>query len=131
MIRRSFLFSLRIGALLSCAVFAQTPGTAIRSGCIVYRDARFLLQDQKTQEVIELNGSGLAANVGNRVEISGTVSNAKPAVSIATTVLTVTSVAPKAFGGCLTVAVSLGAKADVPETAAPTADKKGNNPKPK
>src|SRR5689334_16718451 len=48
--------------------FQAAQGQAVHTGCIVYKDGRFLLQDQTTQEVIELSGPDLAANVGNRVE---------------------------------------------------------------
>ena len=43
---------------------------------MVYKDGHFLLQDQTTQEVIEITGPNLAANVGNRVEARGAASSA-------------------------------------------------------
>jgi hypothetical protein len=89
------------------------------AGCMVFKDGYFLLQDQATQEVIQLNGPDLAANVGNRVEIGGTASTARPAVAVATSVLNVTSVAPRAQGGCLSVAAALSARTDVPGNIAP------------
>jgi hypothetical protein len=93
-------------------------GTVTRTGCMVYKDGRFLLQDQTTQEVIELNGPDLATNVGNRVDVRGTVATARPTIPVATVVLNVASVAPRAQGGCLSVASALDARTDVPATAA-------------
>jgi hypothetical protein len=89
-------------------------GQAVHAGCMVYKDGRFLLQDQTTQEVIELTGPDLAANVGNRVEARGAASSVKPDVSPATSVMNVASIAPQSQGGCLSVAAALNARTDVP-----------------
>jgi hypothetical protein len=97
--------------------FAMQAAAVTHAGCMVYKDGHYLLQDQTTQEVIELNGPDLASNVGNRVEISGAVSTAKPSISIATAVVNVAAVAPRAQGGCLSVANALGARTDVPVNA--------------
>ena len=101
------------------AAFQAAPGQTVHSGCMVYKDGRFLLQDQTTQEVIELSGPDLAANVGNRVEARGAASSAQPSGAPATSVMNVASVALVAPGGCLSVAAALNARTDVPATAAP------------
>jgi hypothetical protein len=94
-------------------------GTVIRTGCLVYKENRFLLQDENTQEVSEVTGSNLAANVGNRVSVTGTVlSNARAGVSPATTVLNASAVVLRDQGGCLSVASALGAQTQAP--GAPT-----------
>jgi hypothetical protein len=92
-------------------------GQTVHTGCIVYKDGRFLLQDQTTQEVIELSGPDLASNVGNRVEARGAASSARPGVIPATSVMNIASIAPQAQGGCLSVAAALNARTDVPVSA--------------
>ena len=96
------------------AAFQAAQGQAVHAGCIVYKDGRFLLQDQNTQEVIELSGPDLAANVGNRVEARGAASNIRSSVAPATSVMNVVSIAPQSQGGCLSVAAALNARTDVP-----------------
>jgi hypothetical protein len=76
-------------------------------------DAHVLLVEEKTQDVIELNGPDLALNLGNRVEVEGTAGG-KPAVQLATRVMNVSSVSPRNWGGCLTVAASIGARTSMP-----------------
>ena len=98
--------------------FQAAQGQTVHSGCMVYKDGRFLVQDQTTQEVIELSGPDLAANVGNRVEARGAASSAQPGVAPATSVMNVASVALVAQGGCLSVAAALDAKTEVPAAAA-------------
>jgi hypothetical protein len=96
------------------AAFQAGQGQVVHAGCMVYKDGRFLLQDQDSQEVIELSGSDLAANVGNRVEARGAASSARPGVAPATSVMNIVSVAPQSQGGCLSVAAALNARTDVP-----------------
>jgi hypothetical protein len=83
---------------------------------MVFKDGRFLLQDQTTQEVIELSGPNLAANVGNRVEARGAPSSTA-GVAPATSAMSVASLALVAQGGCLSVAATLDAKTEVPPPA--------------
>jgi hypothetical protein len=103
------------------APFQAPQGQTLHAGCMVYKDGRFLLQDQTTQEVIELSGPDLAANVGNRVEARGAASSARPGVAPATSVMNVASIAPQSQGGCLSVAAALNARTDVPAGAPPAA----------
>jgi len=97
--------------------FQAAQGQTVHTGCLVYKDGRFLLQDQTTQEVIELSGPDLAANVGNRVEARGAASSIRPSVAPATSVMNIVSVAPQSQGGCLSVAAALNARTDVPAAA--------------
>ena len=97
-------------------------GQTVHAGCMVYKDGHFLVQDQTTQDVIEILGTDLAPNVGNRVEVRGAASSARAGVAPATSVMNVASVALVAQGGCLSVAAALNAKTEVPASAAaPTA----------
>ena len=111
------LASIPAGHAMSFAMQAGTTGAVTRTGCLLYKDGQFILQDENTQEVVELSGTGLAPNVGNRVEITGTATAVKPAVSIATLEVNVSGVVQKSQGGCLSVAAALEAQADVPAGA--------------
>ncbi len=84
-----------------------------RAGCLLYKDNRFFIQDQDTQEIVELAGANLGGNTGNRVNVTGVVSSARPVLTIASSVLNVTSLTLRAAGGCLSVAAVLGAQTDV------------------
>jgi hypothetical protein len=91
--------------------------TVMRAGCLLYKDMHFILHDDATNEVIELNGPDLGLNVGKSVQITGTPVAAKPAVKIATAVMTVSNVAPRSTGGCLVTAQALDALTQVPSAA--------------
>ena len=71
------------------------------------------MQDQNTQEVVELLGRNVAANVGNRVTVTGSASSARPALAAATSVLNATNVVAQQQGGCLSVASALDAQTSV------------------
>lgn len=97
-------------------------GTVTRTGCLLYKDNHYIMQDDNTQEVIELSGGqGLQAQLGNRVEITGTTSTTHPSVSIATLLLNVASMTPKSSGGCLSAASTLGAQTEAPANTTATA----------
>jgi hypothetical protein len=93
--------------------FAFQQGVT-RTGCLVYKSDHFLLQDDNTSEVLELSGTGLNTNVGNHVEVTGSIANTRPVVSPATLVMNVSGVTLKTAGGCLTVASALSASATPP-----------------
>lgn len=99
----------------------QQPGPTevTRKGCLLYKDMHFILHDDATNEVIELNGADLELNVGKSVQITGAPTTVKPAVSIATSVMNVSNVAPQSAGGCLVIAQALDAQTSVPTAAAP------------
>jgi hypothetical protein len=95
-------------------------GTVTRTGCLMYKDNHYILQDENTQEVVELSGGqNLNLQLGNRVEITGAASSAKPAVSIATLLVNVAGMTVKSSGGCLSVASTLGAQTEVTPPANP------------
>jgi len=88
-------------------------GTVTRTGCLLFKDNHYIMQDENTQEVVELSGGqNLSAQLGNRVEVTGAASSAKPAVSIATLLVNVAAMTPKSSGGCLSVAANLNAQTE-------------------
>ena len=97
--------------------FQAAQGQTVRTGCMVYKDGRYLVQDQSSQDVIEVLGTDLAANVGNRVEVRGALSTARAGAAPATSVMNATSVALVSQGGCLSVAAALDARTEVPASA--------------
>ena len=124
------LASIPAGRSMLFAPQAGQGASFTRAGCLLYKDNHFILQDDNTQEVVELNGQDLAANVGNRVEVTGTASAARPAVTIATSVMNVTALSPRSQGGCLVVASTLQAQTEMPRAGAPTAGAASKAPAP-
>jgi hypothetical protein len=110
------LAAIPAGRHMKLAFQAAQSGTLTRSGCLLFKEAHFIMQDDNIQEVVELAGSAqdLSKNLGNRVEVKGTASTAMPTVSVATSVLTVASVSPQSQGGCLVVASALTAQTQMP-----------------
>ncbi len=109
------------GRRMSFAMQAAENGVVTRTGCLLYKDGHYILQDENTQEVLEVSAPNLADNVGNRVEVTGATSSAKPAVAIATISLVATNVVQKSQGGCLSAASALDAKTEIaPGSAAAT-----------
>ena len=105
------------GRAKSFAMQAGQSGIVSRTGCLLYKDGHFILQDENTQEVAQLSGPNLAANTGSRVTVTGMASSDKPSVSVATVVLNVTAVKLESQGGCLSVASVLDAKTEAPAGA--------------
>jgi hypothetical protein len=113
------LASIPAGRAMSFSQQAGGTGSITRTGCLLYKDGHNILQDENTQEVVELNGldavaRDLRANTGNRVEITGTAGATKPAVSVATLLMNVGAVSVKSQGGCLSAAAALNAQTEVP-----------------
>ncbi len=113
------LASIPAGRSMSFSMQAGTTGAVKRTGCLVYKDGHYLLQDENTQEVSELSGGeavmrDLRNNTGSRIAISGGTTAAKPAVSIATVSINALLVTPKSQGGCLSVAAALDAQTEAP-----------------
>lgn len=105
------LASIPAGRRMNFAMQAAA-GVVTRTGCLLSKDGRFLLQDQNTQEVVELRGNDLASNVGNRVTVTGTASNIRTALAIATSILNATTITLQQPGGCLSVAAALDAQTE-------------------
>jgi hypothetical protein len=117
----TLLATIPAGRSMNFAMQAGSTGSVTRSGCLLFKDGHFILQDENTQEVAELTGRGLEQNVGNRVEASGRVTGARSAVTIATMVLSVATINIKSQGGCLSVAAALDAKTEAPAASASSA----------
>jgi hypothetical protein len=117
----TLLASIPAGRSMNFAMQAGSTGSVTRSGCLLFKDGHFILQDENTQEVAELTGRSLEQNVGNRVEASGRVTGARSAVTVATMVLSVTTISIKSQGGCLSVAAALDAKTEAPAASASNA----------
>ncbi|HUA82730.1 MAG TPA: hypothetical protein VMB85_02650 [Bryobacteraceae bacterium] len=123
------LASIPAGRAMSFAMQAGSSGIVSRTGCLLYKDGHFILQDENTQEVAQLEGSiNLASNTGNRVTVTGAASGSKPAVSIATVVLNVATIRQESQGGCLSVASVLEARTEAPASAASPAPAPANAP---
>ena len=86
------LASVPAGRQMTFAMQAAAAGVVTRTGCLLSKDGRFLIQDQNTQEVVEVRGDNFAMNVGNRVAATGTVSALRPAIAIATSILNANAV---------------------------------------
>ena len=113
------LASIPAGRRMDFALQAAT-GAVTRTGCLLYKDGKFLLQDQNTQEVLEIRGDNLAGQVGNRVTVNGTASALRPTLAAASAILNANTVTLQETGGCLSVAAALDAQTEVPSTAAAT-----------
>jgi hypothetical protein len=62
------------------------------SGILALKEGKFILVDRITNVTMELRGAGLEAEVGNLVEITGTVDSATPTVAGASQIIDVTSI---------------------------------------
>jgi len=120
------LASIPAGRSMGFSMQAAQNGSITRTGCLLYKDTGYILQDDNTQEVVEVRGPDLALNTGNRVEIAGTVSTTRPTVSIATSLINAVTISTLGQGGCLSVASTLDARTSAPQANAPEA----NGPKP-
>ena len=124
----AMLASIPAGRAMSFAMQqGSATGAITRTGCLLYKDGHYILQDENTQEVVELNGvdaaaRALQANTGNRVEVVGTAGATKPVVSIATSLLSVATVTAKSQGGCLSAAAGLNAQTEAPGSGAAPAN---------
>ena len=79
-------------AVVSCPLASAQPAqnaAGTHTGCLLLKDGRYILQDNETQEIVELNGPDLDLNVGNHVRVLGRVSPAKAAIPVATKVIDV------------------------------------------
>jgi len=81
------------------------------TGCLLRKGGSFVAVDDTTNVVIQLQGVGLDANVGNRVQIIGTAVPGTPSVSGASQIVSVTDLQFISKGGCASVAKKIGAAA--------------------
>jgi hypothetical protein len=71
---------------------ASDPALTKVSGILAIKDGKFIVVDRTTNVTMQLEGTGLEAEVGNLVEITGTVDPAAPTVAGASQLINVTSV---------------------------------------
>jgi hypothetical protein len=62
------------------------------SGILALKDGKFIVVDRITNVTMQLQGAGLEAEVGNLVEVTGTVDSAAPTVAGASQIINVTSI---------------------------------------
>lgn len=119
------------GTLLASLASGQTRRFALQNaagrmvvhkGCLVSKEGRYELQDQDTEEVVEITAPAatLSAAVGNRVNATGTASDARPSITPATSVMNASAITIDQRGGCLSVAAGLNASTE-PAAGAPPA----------
>jgi hypothetical protein len=112
------------GATLRFDAQAQPENAARMSGCLLRKAGRFILVDQTAGIVVELHGDAtqLSAQLGNRVEIQGTVDASGQPAEGASQVVRVSSLDQIGPGGCVAAAQGVGAepptRASVPATVA-------------
>jgi hypothetical protein len=73
----------------------QDSGGAVAtkvSGILALKDGKFVVVDRATNVMMQLQGAGLEAEVGNLVEITGTVDSAAPTVPGASQLIDVTDI---------------------------------------
>jgi len=71
----------------------QEGGTVTKvSGILALKDGKFIVVDRITNVTMQVQGAGLEAEVGNLVEITGTVDSAAPTVAGASQLIDVTSI---------------------------------------
>jgi len=121
------LASIPSGRRMNFAMQAAA-GSVTRTGCLLSKDGRFLLQDENTLEVLEVRGNDLATQVGNRVTITGSASAIRPALAIATGILNANTVTLRQTGGCLSVAATLDAQTEPTNAAATPNEPAANQP---
>jgi len=134
----TLLGSLTAGQKRSFALQNAAGRAVVHKGCLVSKDGRYEIQDQDTEEVVEVTGPANVLNpaVGNRVTATGAASDARPSITPATSVMNATTVSVDSRGGCLAVAGNLNASTEpaqagaVPVTpvAAPPAAPPGSTP---
>jgi hypothetical protein len=87
------------------------------TGCLLKKDNKFVLFDETTQMLYELQGSGYDAEWGNRLQVNGTAQAAGQPGAGVSQILVVKDFKQVGVGGCLTAASQ--ANAQLPGQAAP------------
>ena len=90
--------SLEPGTALNFDPQAGAAGPTRASGCLLLKEGKYLLTDETTHVTLQLQGAGLEKEAGNRVEITGAVDPAAPAMAGATQLINVHAVTRKGKG---------------------------------
>lgn len=111
----ALLASVAAGQRRSFALQNAAGRAVVHKGCLVMKEGHYELQDQDTDEVVEVTGAVNLLNpaVGNRITATGTASDARASVAPATSVMAASAVAVDQRGGCLGVAAALNASTEV------------------
>jgi hypothetical protein len=109
--------NVKAGMALSFAPQAGSSATTA-TGCLLKKDNKFVLFDEMTQMLYELQGSGYDAEWGNRLQVNGTARAAGQPGAGTSQILVVASFKQVGVGGCLTAASQ--ANAQLPGQGAPT-----------
>jgi hypothetical protein len=99
----------------------QTDGAAAptrASGCLLEKAGKPILVDQTANVVLELNGSDLDKEVGNRVQIVGMAAGTASEGTGATQAIKVAGLTEIGKGGCTAIAKKVGASVTAGTTAA-------------
>jgi hypothetical protein len=108
--------NVRAGMALNFAPQAGSSATTT-TGCLLKKDNKFVLFDETTQMLYELQGSGYDAEWGNRLQVNGTAKAAGQPGAGVSQILVVKDFKQVGVGGCLTAASQ--ANAQLPGQAAP------------
>jgi len=101
--------------------------TATRvSGCLLSKSGKLVVAEQTTNVILELRGTGLEKELGNRVEVNGTAVAGAPAVPGASQIVNVAGIRRIAAGGCMALAKKIGAAIPAAATAAGAAGSAGS-----
>ncbi|MBZ5624054.1 MAG: hypothetical protein LAQ69_35950 [Acidobacteriia bacterium] len=90
----------------------QVPGAAAptrASGCLLAKGGKVVLAEQTANVILELHGTGLEQELGNRVEITGIAEEAAATVAGASQLIKVAGFRQISKGGCASIAKKLGA----------------------
>ena len=79
------------------------------TGCLLEKSGGYVLLDQTTNVLLEVQGTGLRAGLGNRVKIAGIAKKTQPSVEGASQVVYVTDLQLQSKGGCRAITSKLGA----------------------
>ncbi|MDR3701840.1 MAG: hypothetical protein P4L56_19480 [Candidatus Sulfopaludibacter sp.] len=79
------------------------------TGCLLSKGGKLIVAEQTANVVLELRGTGLDQELGNRVEINGVAETATSTVAGATQVIRVVGLHRVATGGCAETAKKVGA----------------------
>ena len=81
------------------------------TGCLLEKAGKAIVVDQTTSVVLELRGTDLEKEIGNRVEITGVAENSPASVPGASQLIRVAGLKVVGKGGCSSVAKKVGATA--------------------
>ena len=116
------LANVKTGTTLRFETQAAPRDSFQMAGCLLRKAGKFILVEQTTNQTVEVRGDAaqLAAQVGNRVQITGAADRSTPPPAGAMLVVQISTMEQSGLGGCLATAMSVGAE---PVGRAPAAEK--------